>query len=72
MTIAVGWDVKHQTKPKNLEDTLSSALIVLVQPRKSCHDMTEKLLTGTYLIKSNSFTSVKVCDRELAIMKYNS
>ena len=28
------------------QDTLSSALIVLVQPRKTHHNMTEKLLTG--------------------------
>ena len=37
-----------------LEQNTLSATLVLVQLWKTCPDMTEKLLTGTYRIKTNN------------------
>ena len=48
-----------------ISNPLSPSLAILVQPKKTgnCHDMTEKLLTGTYSNKTNHlscyFTSYK-------------
>ena len=47
MTIAIDWDVKNRTKPKNLccvleLDPLSGRCLVMVQPKKIRPDMIEK------------------------------